>query len=210
MANRPSLDEYIDVAERLQDFKDAHPEGSLQTLSWTPTQVDGKWFIVYHAAAFRTPDDTRPGHGIAWEPFPGGTPYTKNSELMNAETAAWGRAIVALGLAANRKLASRQEVRARMEEQEAASQSESAAGTNPPASTSEAVSGPENGSQDTSLVSDETLEELARQFKASGVSRAQLAGIFKEVGAEGKRSNELTEDQATWVVLKLREMAGSQ
>lgn len=126
MANRPSLDDYVDVAERIQDFKDAHPEGSLQTLGWeivTVTGYDpktreqaGRTFIVYRAAAFREPGDPTPGHGIAWEPWPGGTPYTKDSELMNAETAAWGRAIVALGLSATRRLASRQEVRARMEE----------------------------------------------------------------------------------------------
>jgi hypothetical protein len=51
---------------------------------------------------------------MAWEPFPGPTPYTKDSELMNAETAAWGRAIVAVGLAANKTIASRQEVEARV------------------------------------------------------------------------------------------------
>lgn len=127
MPNRPSLDDYVDVAERIQDFKDAHPEGSLQTLSWEIVNVQGpdpkarnelvnRTFIVYRAAAFRQPADPTPGHGIAWEPWPGGTPYTKDSELMNAETAAWGRAIVALGLSATRRLASRQEVRARMED----------------------------------------------------------------------------------------------
>lgn len=132
-----SLDEYVDVAERIQDFKDAHPDGSLQTLGWEVVTVNATrtrakkangsvvakagdpvsaTFIVYRAAAFRHPEDPAPGHGIAWEPFPGGTPYTEDSELMNAETAAWGRAIVALGLVANRSLASRQEVRNRREQ----------------------------------------------------------------------------------------------
>ena len=126
-----SLDDYVDVAERLQDFLDAYPEGSLQrvgqpeivTVSGFNTKTskdETRTFIVYTAAAYRTPDDPRPGMGTAWEPWPGTTPYTNNSELMNAETAAWGRAIVALGLAANRGLASRQEVRARVEEQQAA------------------------------------------------------------------------------------------
>lgn len=119
MANRPSLDEYVDVAERLQDFLDAHPDGSCQTVSWDVQTIGEQTFVVYHAAAYRSPDDPRPGHGIAWEPFPGQTPYTRNSELMNAETAAWGRAICALGLAAKRGLASRQEVRNRQAEQEA-------------------------------------------------------------------------------------------
>jgi hypothetical protein len=113
-----SMDDYIDVAERVQNFKDEFPDGSLQRLEWELKQVGNQVFVVYTAAAYRTPDDPRPGMGTAWEPFPGTTPYTRNSELMNAETAAWGRAIVALGLTSNRKLASRQEVRARREEQQ--------------------------------------------------------------------------------------------
>lgn len=119
MGDKFSMDDYVDVAERIQDFKDAHPDGSLQTVSWQVIDVGGKQYVVYQAAAFRTPEDARPGHGIAWEPHPGRTPYTKDSELMNAETAAWGRAVCALGLVSNRKLASRQEVRARQEDQAA-------------------------------------------------------------------------------------------
>lgn len=124
MSQRPSLDDYVDVAERIQDFKTTHPEGSLQTIDWRIVTVEGvdktgtaakQTFAVYHAAAYRSPDDTKPGHGIAWEIFPGRTPYTKDSELMNAETSAWGRAIVALGFASNGKIASAQEVRARQD-----------------------------------------------------------------------------------------------
>jgi hypothetical protein len=36
--------------------------------------------------AFEARSARRPGIGMAWEPFPGRTPYTKASELMNAET----------------------------------------------------------------------------------------------------------------------------
>jgi hypothetical protein len=119
MAQRPSLDDYVDVAERIQDFKDAHPDGTLQTLAWGIEKVGDQYYVYYQAAAYRTADDLTPGQGIAWEPWPGKTPYTRDSELMNAETAAWGRAIVACGLVANRKLASRQEVRNRIADQEA-------------------------------------------------------------------------------------------
>ena len=48
----------------------------------------------------------------AFEPIPGKTSYTKDSEVMNAETSAWGRAIVALGFE-TKKIASADEVRAR-------------------------------------------------------------------------------------------------
>jgi hypothetical protein len=56
---------------------------------------------------------------MAWEIFPGRTPYTRGSELQNAETSAWGRAIIAVGAAdAKRGIASRQEVEARRAERD--------------------------------------------------------------------------------------------
>jgi hypothetical protein len=119
MTARPSLYDYVDVAERILAFHDVHPDGSLQTLAWESRDIGGQLFIVYQAAAYRSPTDARPGIGMAWEPFPGRTPYTHDSELMNAETAAWGRAIVAVGITASRKLASRQEVKARQKDAEA-------------------------------------------------------------------------------------------
>lgn len=61
-----------------------------------------------------------PGIGVAWEPFPGRTPYTKDSELMNAETGAWGRAIMAaLAADAKKGIASAQEVRNRSADRDA-------------------------------------------------------------------------------------------
>jgi hypothetical protein len=78
--------------------------------------VGERTFLVYIAAAYRHPDDPRPGIGMAWEPFPGRTPYTKDSELMVAETSAWGRAIKAALLDDRSKVASLDEVRARRSE----------------------------------------------------------------------------------------------
>jgi hypothetical protein len=108
-----SMDDYVDVAERIRQFYAQHPEGSLKCGS--PPQIveaGGKPFVMYHAQAFRHPDDPLPSDGWAWEPVPGPTQFTKDSELMNAETAAWGRAIVALGFE-TKKIASKQEVRNR-------------------------------------------------------------------------------------------------
>lgn len=91
--------EYVDVAARLREFRDKHPEGSLQPADlaspFTVQKIGEQMFVVVVAAAYRTPDDPRPGIGMAYEQFPGKTPYTRNSELQNAETSAWGRAIVA-------------------------------------------------------------------------------------------------------------------
>jgi len=117
-----NLDGYVDVAARIGLFREKHPEGSLQP--WNPDRpytieaVDGKTYIVCVEAAYRTPDDPRPGVGVAWEPFPGATQFTKQSELMNAQTGAWGRAIVAV-LAADttRGIATQQEVRNRQVDQ---------------------------------------------------------------------------------------------
>jgi hypothetical protein len=52
--------------------------------------------------------------GLAWEPVPGKTSYTRDSELQNAETSAWGRAIVAVLAADTKKgIASAEEVQSR-------------------------------------------------------------------------------------------------
>lgn len=124
------LDDYVDVAQRIADFRAQYPHGSLQPADpakpWEQAVVTGvdkhgnphnMTMIVYTAAAYRTPDDPRPGIGVAWEPFPGRTPYTLGSELMNAETSAWGRAIIAaLASDSKRGVASREEVRNRSHE----------------------------------------------------------------------------------------------
>lgn len=111
------LDGYVDVAERIRMFKSLHPQGSLQPANpeepYKLERIGDRLFIVVIAAAYRTPDDTRPGIGMAMEPYPGRTNYTKDSELMNAETSAWGRAIVAALAADTQKVASAQEVRNR-------------------------------------------------------------------------------------------------
>ena len=116
------LADYVDVAERIRIFRDRYPDGSLQPLNhdkpFDIITIDGKTIIVYIAAAYRFPDDPRPGIGVAWEPFPGRTPYTKDSEAMVAETSAWGRAIVAALAADTKRIASADEVRARREQKQ--------------------------------------------------------------------------------------------
>jgi hypothetical protein len=115
------LDAYNTVPERLTEFKEKYPTGCLQRHDLQFVTVAGVDWIVYTAAAFRTPDDPTPAHGTAWERVPGLTPYTKNSELQNAETSAWGRAIVAALAADTRKgVASRNEVEARNAERSVA------------------------------------------------------------------------------------------
>lgn len=112
------MGDYVDVAARIALLRERHPEASLRPLNperpFEIVEVQGRTFVTYAAACYRTPDDPAPGVGVAWEPFPGPTPYTRDSELQNAETSAWGRAIVA-ALAADTRggVASAEEVRNR-------------------------------------------------------------------------------------------------
>ena len=116
MAKTWNNDDYVDVAERIRQFKALYANGVLQALHPPQVlQVADQWYILYAAAAY--PDiEAHPsvfGVGYAWEPVPGKTPFTKDSELMNAETSAWGRAILALGDFETKKIASTEEVRNR-------------------------------------------------------------------------------------------------
>lgn len=155
------LDDYVDVAQRIADFRERYPEGSLQPLDpAAPFEIrevhgidkSGKdftaTFIVYIAAAYRNVDDQRPGIGMAWEVFPGRTPYTLGSELMNAETSAWGRAIIAaLASDSKRGVSSREEIRNRAAEQEdaAPARRRSRAAQKPAAATTRArATGPDH------------------------------------------------------------------
>jgi hypothetical protein len=100
------LKDYIGVNERIIAFIEKYPQGSLQSeiASLTETQV------VMKAYAYRTADDARPAIGFSSLAIPGTTPYTRGSEIENAETSAWGRALAALGFEVKRGIASRNEI----------------------------------------------------------------------------------------------------
>jgi hypothetical protein len=105
------MNDYVDVAERIRTFREKYPNGSLQQVSLQFIEFAGKSWVVYTAAAYRTPDDLTPGHGTAWEPVPGKSNFTRDSEVQNVETSAWGRAIIAVLVAdGGKRIASRQEV----------------------------------------------------------------------------------------------------
>jgi hypothetical protein len=110
-----NMNDYVDVAERIAQLKEAYPEASLQPYDpskpYEIVQVEGKTYVVYTAACYRDPHDVRPGVAVAWEQIPG-KGMTAGSELMICETSAWGRAIVAAMKTATKRVASKQEVMA--------------------------------------------------------------------------------------------------
>jgi hypothetical protein len=115
--------DYIDVAARIVECREKYPDGSLQPADpsspYHVLEIGGDTFIVVVAAFYRNAEDVKPGIGMAYEPYPGKTNFTRGSELQNAETSAWGRAMVAALAADTRQgVASAQEVRNRTAERE--------------------------------------------------------------------------------------------
>ena len=110
-----NMDDYVDVAERIRMAKELYPDMRLQpanpAVPYVIEEIQGVTYIVYTAAFYRDATDLLPGIAAAWEQVPGTTPYTRGSELMNAETSAWGRAIIAATGMATKKIASSEEVR---------------------------------------------------------------------------------------------------
>lgn len=102
-----SMDDYVTVAERVASFYAKHPDGSLQSelLELSESRV------VVRAYAYRNAEDPRPGVAHSALNIPGSTPYTRGSEIENAETSAVGRAIAMLGFEVKRGIASQDEVR---------------------------------------------------------------------------------------------------
>lgn len=114
-----SIGDYVEVNQRVITFYERYPDGRIVSTPPQVVQLGDKTFIQVRALVYRTPDDSTPCEASAWEVFPGQTPYTKNSEMMNAETSAWGRALAAAGIETKKSMASADEVRNRQAEREA-------------------------------------------------------------------------------------------
>lgn len=105
------LGDYVEVKDRIKLLYELFGQARLVTEEVTLTnEPDGKPRVMVKALAYRTPDDPHPGVGYSWLELPGATPYTRGSELENAETSAWGRAIASLGILLDKSIASQQEI----------------------------------------------------------------------------------------------------
>ena len=105
------LSNYVDVATRLKMALEQYPELRIQeTSKEIVVNVGEKTFLICTVTVWRTPDDTHPSIASAWEPIPGLTPYTKNSELMVGYTSALGRALGYMGIGVTGSISSANEV----------------------------------------------------------------------------------------------------
>lgn len=112
MADKKGFDlgDYVEVKDRIRILYELYPQARLVTSHVEVVGLADGEYIMVRAEAYRTPDDPHPGTGTSWMKVPGATSYTRGSEVENAETSAWGRAIGSLGILIDGSIASRQEV----------------------------------------------------------------------------------------------------
>jgi hypothetical protein len=106
------LSNYVDVPTRFAAALERWPE--LRIIENRPEVITiaDKTFISVTMQAWRTPDDPVPAQATCFEPFPGKTSFTRDSEQMNASTSALGR-VLGLMMSFGPKMASAEEVRNR-------------------------------------------------------------------------------------------------
>jgi hypothetical protein len=192
-----NMDDYVPVNERIEAFYKQYPEGSIQgeIVELTETRV------TVRALAYRNHEDTKPGVGHSSLNIPGSTTFTKGSEVENAETSAWGRAIAALGFEVKRGVASREEVRNKQSEPKRAPSP--AVGVPPPAPAADDDLPPLPPIEDL-----EPPDELGPRIeRARAKGQAQAEKVCPTHGADRVRTNkrglycatnEGTRDEPQW------------
>ena len=106
------LSNYTTVNERIIQFYDRYPTGVISTHPAKIVEIGSSIFISVIAEVYTAPDSPAIV-AEAWEPYPGKTPYTRDSELMNCATSAIGRCMMQLAIGIDKAGASRDEVQAR-------------------------------------------------------------------------------------------------
>ena len=111
-----NIDNYVDVPTRLSEALKRYPDLRIQeTAAEVVTMPDGSTFYRCTITVWRDASDLIPSIATAAEPYPGKTPYTKNSEFMVGMTSALGRALGYMGFGINKSIASRNEIESRQD-----------------------------------------------------------------------------------------------
>lgn len=107
------LSNYVDAATRLKLLFERYPNASVVADPPCIRDIAGRPFIEVTVTIHCNDEHNRMARASAWEPFPGKTPYTSDSEMMNAETSACARCCGLLGIGLKSSIASLDEVRNR-------------------------------------------------------------------------------------------------
>ena len=121
------MKDYVEVADRIKAWYKAHPAGRITTdiVEFSEARA------TVRAEVYRDGADTfAAGVGHSFLAVPGSTPYTRGSELENAETSAVGRALVFAGIP-SKNVASAGEVRNKQANRPAANPSSQQGGGSP-------------------------------------------------------------------------------
>lgn len=114
------LNNYVDVATRLSRALERWPDLRIHEHLPEVVTIDGHHFVQVTVTVHRDPDDPAPAVATAWEPWPGKSNFTRDSEMMNCATSALGRALGYMGVASNASIATVEEVANRVRDREAA------------------------------------------------------------------------------------------
>lgn len=88
-----NLGDYVDVPTRFRLALDKWPELRVVETPAVIVAIADRTFISVTVTVYRDLTDPLPCVATCWEPFPGMTPYVRNSEMMNCSTSALGRAL---------------------------------------------------------------------------------------------------------------------
>lgn len=86
-----NLSDYVDVPTRFAALLAKWPDLRIKEHRPEIVTIGDKVFISVTMQAWRTPDDPQPCQATCFEPFPGKTSFTRDSEQMNASTSCLGR-----------------------------------------------------------------------------------------------------------------------
>jgi hypothetical protein len=201
-----AMRDYVDVAERISIFRSKYPNGSLQPADpskpYELILIGERQFVVCVAAAYRTPDDPRPGIGMAWEPVPASSRMLVNSELMVCETSAWGRAIVATLAADTKRVASADEIRNR----------QSAEGQSAPKENATTAKAVKSAPAKTATKTANPLERLVELAKNAGITdRTELRDFCSmTLERDVASASDMTVDEIARVVVALKDLIDVQ
>lgn len=185
--SRDRFEDYVTVAERIEQFYAAYPQGRLLTSIIEHDREAG--FVLIRAEAYRNAEDIMPAStGHAFEVRGEGF-VNKTSYLENCETSSVGRALALLGFEVRRGIASREEMEksargAAAPKQKAAAQPATAAAAEQPQASLDAQI--KQAWKDAGYEPEKLTPTLNKRFKVEG-GLSSLSTEMKEQVLSGLR-----------------------